>query len=312
LGVLLVCILGVLTWRQAHVYGDQETFWREAATRAPNSWVTHFNLAGAFMQKGRPVEAIPEYRATLQLNPGYARAHHRFGAALLADGKPDEARTQFREALSLDPGFAEAHGGLGDVFLTTEKWEDACREYAVALAGRPDLIKVRAAYAVALTQAGRAQEAVAQYELLLRQLPGDVRSHNNLGRLLAAEGRLAEAVAHYQAALVLAPDSAVVQCNLAWLLACADDARYRRPQEALGLAERACALTQWRDARSLDALAAAEAALGSWPDAVTHAQQAQEFATAAGQSARASRIAKRLELYRGRAAVHLGSKIPLE
>jgi hypothetical protein len=82
--------------------------------------------------------------------------------------------------------------------------------------------------------------------------------------LLARTGQLKEALA-------LRPGYAAWEADLAWLLATAADARRRDPAEALRLTEAAC---QRGGAHSLEALAAAQAAVAAGDEELAARRQA--------------------------------------
>src|SRR6266581_8094133 len=46
-----ILILGLLTWRQSHVYRDIETLWRTTIARNPDCWMAYSNL-GSFLSEG--------------------------------------------------------------------------------------------------------------------------------------------------------------------------------------------------------------------------------------------------------------------
>ena len=69
--------------------------------------------------------------------------------------------------------------------------------------------------------------------------------------------------------------------NLAWLLATASDARLRNGAEAVELAERACAVTQYRRTVFVGTLAAAYAEAGRFEEAIATAERACKLAAGA-------------------------------
>jgi hypothetical protein len=85
--------------------------------------------------------------------------------------------------------------------------------------------------------------------------------------------------------------------GLAWIRATSSDPSLRSADDSVRLAERAAALTNNRDLPALDALAAAYAATGRFPDAVRVARMGLDLAVAAGQAAVAAQFAQRIELY---------------
>jgi spermidine synthase len=86
--------------------------------------------------------------------------------------------------------------------------------------------------------------------------------------------------------------------SLAWLLATHKEDKFRNPEEAIRLAERACELTSYENAGLVDTLAAAYAAAGRFPDAVKTTERAIDLAESANQQQLADEIKKRLELYK--------------
>jgi Zn-dependent protease with chaperone function len=73
--------------------------------------------------------------------------------------------------------------------------------------------------------------------------PGDPDLYQALGDLYYSKKEYAQTIAAYQQAIFLDPHHADALNNLAWLYATCADERFRRPQEALALAEQAAALS---------------------------------------------------------------------
>ena len=81
-----------------------------------------------------------------------------------------------------------------------------------------------------------------------------------------------------------APDSPRMLDELAWLLATYPDSKSRDGNEAVRLAERACALTERRIPALLDTLAAAYAEAGDFPLAISVAEEALNRARSSGDN----------------------------
>jgi len=110
-----------------------------------------------------------EYKRALELNPGYAQAHHWYAGYLMFVGRFDEGIAEAKRARELDPLSLPINN---------------------ALAGR-------------LLVAGRYDEALAQLRETLEMNPRFAPAHNRLGWAYLAEGRHEEAIREFQMAIDL-------------------------------------------------------------------------------------------------------------
>jgi tetratricopeptide (TPR) repeat protein len=83
-------------------------------------------------------------------------------------------------------------------------------------------------------------------------------------------------MSHLASALLIQPDFPNALDGLAWILATSENPAFRNGTEAVGMAERACALTNRKDAQKLRTLAAAYAEAGRFPEAISTIQSAME------------------------------------
>ena len=93
------------------------------------------------------------------------------------------------------------------------------------------------------------------------------------------------------------PQSAEAQRKLAWLLATSPAKSRRNAAEALEHARRAVQLTAGNDPDALDALAAAYAEAGRFPDALATAHKALDLAEKQGKAELAEGLRTRIALY---------------
>jgi tetratricopeptide (TPR) repeat protein len=294
----MVMILGLLTWRQAGVYRDVETLWRDTLARNPSSWMAHDNLGVALENLGREPDAMAQYQEALRFKPDYAEAHVNLGVLLQRLGKLEDAIGHYEQAVRIKPGFAEAHNNLGSALLQAGQVEGAIGHLHEALRLKPDFALAHYNLGNALSQAGQPEEAVGEFEQALQLNPEYDAAHRDLALVLEQTHRVREAIAQYEQALRIKPDRPVVENNLAWLLATLPPADGGDPVRAVTLAERICQLTNNRMPPYLDTLAAAYAAAGRFDDAIATAQKAIDLANSTGLPQVARQIEPRLQLYR--------------
>jgi tetratricopeptide (TPR) repeat protein len=271
---------------------------RKAIQLDPENPLARYNLGNALMQKGRPADAVEEFRVAAQLNPRYAEAHNNLAQALVKQGKLDEAAVQFRQALVIQPGLLPAHYGLGELLAEQGKFEAAVEQFTEVLRLQPKDEPTQVQLGLARASQGKLEEAVAAFSAALRMKPDDASAQYHLAVALASQHKTREAIQQYHEALKTLPDFPEALNNLAWILAANADAQVRNGREAVDLAQRACKLTEYKQAVMVGTLAAAYAEAGRFTEAVAMAEKAMTLADQANQIELAARNRTLLELYR--------------
>jgi tetratricopeptide (TPR) repeat protein len=327
LGVLVVAIFAIFTWRQCHIYKDIETLWSDTLQKNPNSSIAHSglgfalqsqgrfdeaisyyyqviqiepknesaynNLGNTLASMGRFDEAVSHYNNALRIKPNYATAHYNLAQALKSQGRIDEAISHYNKALSIKPDYAGAHINLGIVLKSQGKIDEAMSHYREALQIKPDSAEAYYNLGNALKSQGKLDEASSNYEKALQFNPNDAETCNNIGSALQSQGKLNEAINYYRRSVTIDPNYAPGHNNLGNALASAG-----RLDEAIAHIERAAALTRHQNAAILNTLAAAYAAKGRFDEATATAQKALDISVADKNTDLADRSRKQLELYR--------------
>ena len=263
--------------------------------------------ANALFHSNRGRDAETKLLELVALRPGLIAAHEQLAQIARHERRLADTAERYATIVALltasakDPKqLAEAHFNLAFALRDLGRDAEAIGHYEDALRLRPDYVDALNSLGLALARAGRFKEAIARYDEALRIQPDQAQVHNNLGNALRQTGRLMEALGHYDEALRIKPDSVSALTNLALIRATDGDPQLRNGEEAVRLAERACALTGRDNVGCLDTLAAAYAEARRFDDAVTTAEQAVALARSANQEALADEIVSRVALYRDR------------
>ena len=295
---LVLVGLATLTWRQARLYHDRETLWRDTLAKNPACWLAHNNLGKLLLERGRIAEAKQHFRQAIGVRPEHTEAHLNLGVAQAKTGKVSEAIVHFQRALRFKPDYAMAHNNLGLALSKTGRRAEAIGHLQEALRLDPDYYEAHYNLGLALIADGRPAEAAGHLQQAVRYKPDYAKAHYALGQALLRLGRLAEAAEHYEEAVRLEPDEFGMLNDLAWLRATATDPGLRDGAAAVRLAERAVELSGRREAGILDTLAAAYAEAGRWAEAVATAEEALALAQSANQQQLAAEFQAHRDRYR--------------
>src|SRR5262249_27424309 len=155
-----------------------------------------------------------------------------------------------------------------------------------------------------LVLARRGEEALKQIDTSINLARKSNVSPGLLAELYASKarscidyGRSGEAKKSLEQAARLKPNDASTLNDLAWLLATSRDNRIRNGRRAVALARRACELDQWKNAFSIDTLAAASASAGNFSEAVKYQELAISKLDPGDRKAQADGMQKRLQQY---------------
>ncbi|MCI0540210.1 MAG: tetratricopeptide repeat protein [Verrucomicrobiales bacterium] len=213
-GPVIVLLLAVLTWKQAHIYKDEKTLWEDTLRKNPSAWMAHNNLGGVLSDEGRLEEAITHYYEALKLKPDHEMAHYNLGIVFARQGKLDEAAAHYSAAIQINPGYAQAHNNLGGVLCQGGLAEQGIAEYMEALRIDPNYADVHSNLGVAFLGRGDLEKALFHCHEAIRIEPELAEAYNNLGTVLVRQGKLAEAVETFAKAIAINPNYATAHANL--------------------------------------------------------------------------------------------------
>jgi tetratricopeptide (TPR) repeat protein len=203
----VLVVLGLLTWRQGHIYKDHETLWRETLRRNPNAWSAHNNLGNVLARQGDKLEeAIEHYRKALEINPSYAKAHHNLAQVLAMRGDIKEAIEHYSQALQIDPTITEAHNSLGSLLLREGMLEEAIQHFRQAIKLSSGRSEGHFNLGNALVSLGNLEEALKHFHEAVKLKPDFGEAYHHLGLVMAGQGHLDEAIEHFREALRIQPD----------------------------------------------------------------------------------------------------------
>lgn len=205
-GLLLMVLMG-LTWRQAGIYHDRETLWRDTIATNPACTMAHNNLGLVLSEQGRLMEASLEFRRVLQLDSKDTHARLNLANLWNEQGRFDEALEQYKLLLKLDPDNVLAHFNIANVLDALQRPTEAEAHYRKAMELDPRNTQVRVNFATLLIQQQRLDEAEVELLESLRLAPDFALAHLNLAALYHQQGKQEQALVHAREGLRLAPRS---------------------------------------------------------------------------------------------------------
>lgn len=212
--------LGVTTIARNRTYRSEESVWRDAAQKHPDSARAWTNLGAALQQAAKYDAAGACYARAVALNPKHAFAHSNWGSVLLAQGKSGEALPHLQTAAELEPDDPDMLMNLGSALIKTGRAAEAVAPLRKSMQLKPaadaqfNLGMALAAAGMAAAKAGRFAEAEQLLREAVRAQPDNVDARGNLGNVLLMLERAPEAIREYEEVLRLKPGDNAVRGNL--------------------------------------------------------------------------------------------------
>ena len=262
----VILLLLIMTWIQVYHWRNSITIFRHTTELTRNNYAMEINYAVSLQNAGLYDQSLQVIQEVIKQFPERIKPLLNLASLYLYKGKPDMAIETLEGILSAHPDSTDNNS-------------------------------LYSMLGVAYARTGRPQQAIEFFEKALALNPEDTKTLSDLGFLQRKLGNSRQAIETWNRALAVDAFCWPVLRNLAWTLATSPDNTIRQPDLALEYAQRDQSLDRGRTARSLDILAAAQAANGRFDLAVQIARQAIETAYNTGQDDLAKVIELRLALY---------------
>ena len=220
-GGILLLTLGVLTWRQTHVYANLQALWRDTLAKNPSAWIAGYNLGLEMLDESNELAA--EGRSMHASDPD--RAGEFLSEARRAQ---DEALSLFHQTVKYKPDHANAHAAIGDILRQQGDLQGALAELNESIRLNPDGMAAYNMRGMVQLAMGRPEEAIADfrraieaYEKVIAQIKSTGRTYAlnpksrpdllyrmNLGKALAEQGELEESAAVFSRVIAIRPEDA--------------------------------------------------------------------------------------------------------
>jgi tetratricopeptide (TPR) repeat protein len=242
------------------VWKDEETLWRDDVLKSPNNGRGLMIYGLTKMNKGDYTEALNYFQHALLLAPNYPTLEINLGvvtAALADQGdakQATEAERHFERAIGLAPFSDEPHAYFGRWMLQHGRFTEARKQLEQAVALNPQRVMQRELLISVCEAEGDVEAARRVAESTLAFSPDNIAAHNamdiqndahrmtesmwvNLSLDQYRQGEYAKSAASARNALSINPKSAVAWNNIA-----AANASLHRWNDAISAAQEAVAL----------------------------------------------------------------------
>ena len=208
IAAVVLVVLGTLTWRQASIYRDDETFNRHIIALNPQARNVHRHLGIALYEQGRYEEALDSYRVAVAHRPNYAKVHSNLGMVLNKLERFEEAETHVRRAIALDPKTKIRYQRLGNALYGQDRYAEAADAYRVSAEHHPDYAQAHSGLGAALNELGRFEEAETHLRRAIALNPNHTEALYHLATLRFKQQRLDEAIEFLQHLIGIEPGHA--------------------------------------------------------------------------------------------------------
>jgi TolB-like protein/DNA-binding winged helix-turn-helix (wHTH) protein/Flp pilus assembly protein TadD len=135
-----------------------------------------------------------EFRRAIELNPGYATAHHWYAWHLALLGRYDEAITEMRNAENLDPLSLIINSDLAELLILAHSYDESMRQSRKTIEMDPNFAMAHNQLGQAYLQQHMYEQAVVELQNAVHLSAGSPTCIANLARAYALSGRRSEAL----------------------------------------------------------------------------------------------------------------------
>lgn len=126
LGILLILIMGALTFQRAREFQSEEQVWLQTIERNPQAHLALHNLGLSALEQGRTAEAIRYLEQALEVAPRVGRMRMNLGLAYERAGRTEDAISTYQSLIKLRPDMPDPYRPL--LKLLIEQGDQAAAE----------------------------------------------------------------------------------------------------------------------------------------------------------------------------------------
>jgi|GEM_PF-6267629 len=272
--------------------------WTQKAITANPDYADAYNEHGVTLnQQGKLTEAVGFYGEAAKRVPNNETYQRNFGIGLLATKKAKESTTPFSKILELNKSDLKTRKMRAMAYISSGSFPEALKDIHIILAKTPDDIEVLTCRALIYTQNNNLDAAMKDYQKAIDLTIKDGEVGPLIQRAMVWMGHEKWKPALDDLNLAVNTNDSHLEARnlLTVLLSAAPDETIRDKSRALSLAVETAKKTEYKEYRSLDALAIAHAENGNFEEAEKYIQNALDLA---GRNApQLSKMKRRQQLF---------------
>ncbi len=306
-GFITAGVLAASTYVYVGYWKNTVTLFEHADHVVPANYLAKSILAYSYHQSGNDARAVPLAAVAARLSPTSPSVQLVYGWILRDTGQLDQAAAVFDVSpptarFAFELGVVRARQAdlvtLTNPATETALRESACGSFRTAMRYNGNYPEAQDALAVQNARLGRVDSAKKMWIDLISANSGFGPAHGNLADLLFSAGDFVASEREYQLAISAGERNSSWMANLAYLVATASRSTTDQVRWAMTLAEDAQSRSTAGDPGTLDALAACQARLGLFDDAVTTAESAVRLSEGQKNARIVERLRYRLTIYK--------------
>lgn len=233
----------------------------------------------AFASREKLDEAIADFSKAIEITPSDERPYLLRASVHQQKRDYDKAIDDYTQALNRKPDDAETFCNRGVCYAAKDDDGKALADFDRAIKAEPKNVMGWQLRGSVYSEQGKKEEALSDFKQAVEIDPNNASTYLFRAQLYLVEKEPELALGDYEEAMRRAPDRAGVTNDYAWTLATNPKDGVRDGRKAVEYAKKACHLSDYKHAPTLDTLAAAYAEAGDWSEARKWQEEAIKLAT---------------------------------
>ena len=184
-------------------YQVAETLFREALRVAPRNAVIHYDLGLVLERAGKPIEALREFEAALDIDASLSAAREALALRMVRGGDAEGALREWAAAERTSSLSTASLVARGTLLAGRGRVDEAIEDFRRAVSIAPRDASLRADLALLYQRRGLREQAAAEIRRALALDPRGCAPRVAFGRMSAADGRTDEADRAFREAIAV-------------------------------------------------------------------------------------------------------------